>query len=190
MNFDEPSEEEDDTDEERTPSLSPSGDLVRPLSASSGKDTPVSSPLHPTPAPNIPAHAFTPPLPQEVAPRGSPTADAVSVDASNLEEFVFLPAPRGVTIKCRISRNKKGMDRGLYPTYFMHMEREDGKRVSGSSLIWRVPVTPRRWNDASSHHSRCFCWQEGSGRRVRRPTTLSQWTPPTCHGKERASSVN
>lgn len=22
------------------------------------------------------------------------------------------------------------MDRGLYPTYFMHMEREDGKRVS------------------------------------------------------------
>lgn len=22
------------------------------------------------------------------------------------------------------------MDRGLYPTYFMHMEREDGKKVS------------------------------------------------------------
>uniref|UniRef100_H2UUG1 Tubby-like protein n=1 Tax=Takifugu rubripes TaxID=31033 RepID=H2UUG1_TAKRU len=105
MNFDEPSEEEDDTDGERTPSLSPSGEMVRPASASSGKDTP------------------------EVAPRGSPTADAVSVDASNLEEFVFRPAPRGVTIKCRVSRNKKGMDRGLYPTYFMHMEREDGKRV-------------------------------------------------------------
>lgn len=60
------------------------------------------------------------------------------MDASNLEEFVFRPAPRGVTIKCRISRNKKGMDRGLYPTYFMHMEREDGKRVSGSGLSQRV----------------------------------------------------
>lgn len=38
------------------------------------------------------------------------------------------------------------MDRGLYPTYFMHMEREDGKRVSGSLLIQRVlgstPSTP------------------------------------------------
>lgn len=140
MNFDEPSEEEDDTDEERTPSLSPSGDVVRPASASSGKDTPVSSPVHPLPAPNTPAHPSIPPPPnpQEAAPRGSPTADAVSVDASNLEEFVFRPAPRGVTIKCRISRNKKGMDRGLYPTYFMHMEREDGKRVSGASPIQRV----------------------------------------------------
>lgn len=39
------------------------------------------------------------------------------------------PAPRGVTVKCRISRDKKGMDRGLYPTYFMHLEREDGKKV-------------------------------------------------------------
>lgn len=73
-----------------------------------------------------------------MAPRGSPIADAVSVDTSNLEEFVFRPAPRGITIKCRISRNKKGMDRGLYPTYFMHMEREDGKRVSGSFLIQRA----------------------------------------------------
>uniref|UniRef100_A0A3Q3GVI2 Tubby-like protein n=1 Tax=Labrus bergylta TaxID=56723 RepID=A0A3Q3GVI2_9LABR len=51
------------------------------------------------------------------------------IDVANLEEFVFLPAPRGVTVKCRISRDKKGMDRGLYPTYFMHMEKEDGKRV-------------------------------------------------------------
>lgn len=43
---------------------------------------------------------------------------------------MFRPAPRGITVKCRITRDKKGMDRGLYPTYFMHMEREDGKRVS------------------------------------------------------------
>lgn len=61
---------------------------------------------------------------------GSPTADSALIDVANLEEFVFRPAPRGVTVKCRISRDKKGMDRGLYPTYFMHMEREDGKKVS------------------------------------------------------------
>ncbi|KAJ0012596.1 hypothetical protein NQD34_016930 [Periophthalmus magnuspinnatus] len=51
------------------------------------------------------------------------------MDVANLEEFVLRPAPRGTTVKCRISRDKKGMDRGLYPTYFMHMEREDGKKV-------------------------------------------------------------
>lgn len=68
--------------------------------------------------------------PQEVVTPGSPTADSALIDVANLEEFVFRPAPRGVTVKCRITRDKKGMDRGLYPTYFMHMEREDGKRVS------------------------------------------------------------
>ncbi|XP_023348183.1 tubby protein homolog [Eurytemora carolleeae] len=36
---------------------------------------------------------------------------------------------QGSTIKCRITRDRKGMDRGLYPTYFLHMEREDGRKV-------------------------------------------------------------
>lgn len=66
---------------------------------------------------------------------GTPSAvDGALVDLANLEEFVVRPAPRGVTVKCRITRDKKGMDRGLYPTYFMHMEREDGKRVGGLGL--------------------------------------------------------
>lgn len=59
----------------------------------------------------------------------SPTAEGPSIEVDNLEEFVLRPAPRGVTVKCRITRDKKGMDRGLYPTYFMHLEREDGKKV-------------------------------------------------------------
>ncbi|XP_036976818.1 tubby-related protein 3 isoform X2 [Acanthopagrus latus] len=104
MNFDEASEHEDDAEEDRTSSLSPNTD-TRPASAASGKDA---------------GDAVTP---------GSPTADSALIDVANLEEFVFRPAPRGVTVKCRITRDKKGMDRGLYPTYFMHMEREDGKRV-------------------------------------------------------------
>ena len=33
-------------------------------------------------------------------------------------------------MKCRITRDKKGIDRGVYPTYYLHLEREDGKKVS------------------------------------------------------------
>lgn len=48
----------------------------------------------------------------------------------NLEQFVLRPAPRGQTYKCRISRDKKGVDRNIYPTYFLHLEKDDMKRVS------------------------------------------------------------
>ena len=47
----------------------------------------------------------------------------------DLEDFVFRPAPQGVTMKCRITRDKKGVDRGMFPTYFLHLERDDGKKV-------------------------------------------------------------
>ena len=36
---------------------------------------------------------------------------------------------KGTLVKCRITRDRKGMDRGLFPTYFLHMEREDGRKV-------------------------------------------------------------
>lgn len=48
------------------------------------------------------------------------------------QQCVFLhnrPAPQGTPVKCRITRDKKGMDRGMYPTYFLHMEKDDGKKV-------------------------------------------------------------
>lgn len=91
MNFDEPSEEEDDTDEERTPSLSPSGDVVRPASASSGKDTPVSSPDHPLPAPNTPAHPSIPPPPQ-------PPGGGAKGVAHRRRRFSRRQQPRGVRL--------------------------------------------------------------------------------------------
>nr|XP_040031340.1 LOW QUALITY PROTEIN: tubby-related protein 3 [Gasterosteus aculeatus aculeatus] len=105
LNFDEDSDPEDDAEEDRSRSLSPHAGNTRPASAASGKDVP------------------------EPASPGSPAADGSPIDVADPEEFVLLAAPRGVTVKCRITRDKKGMDRGLYPTYFMHMEREDGKRV-------------------------------------------------------------
>ncbi|KAM9277823.1 tubby-related protein 3 [Cariama cristata] len=59
----------------------------------------------------------------------SPQADAQLGDIGNLEDFVLRPAPRGVTVKCRITRDKKGMDRGLFPTYYMHLERDDNRKT-------------------------------------------------------------
>ncbi|KAK4023389.1 hypothetical protein OUZ56_008805 [Daphnia magna] len=47
----------------------------------------------------------------------------------NLDQFVFQAAPKESQMKCRITRDRKGMDRGLYPTYFLHLEREDGKKI-------------------------------------------------------------
>ncbi|KAK3707208.1 hypothetical protein QZH41_019562 [Actinostola sp. cb2023] len=54
---------------------------------------------------------------------------STDVEIDDLEKFVLRPAPQGVVIKCRITRDKKGMDRGMYPTYFLHLEKEDGKKV-------------------------------------------------------------
>ncbi|XP_067387538.1 tubby-related protein 1 [Emydura macquarii macquarii] len=51
-----------------------------------------------------------------------PPSPVIEVD--NLEDFVLQPAPQGVTIKCRVTRDKKGMDRGLYPTYYLHLDNE------------------------------------------------------------------
>ncbi|RNA15279.1 Tubby [Brachionus plicatilis] len=49
--------------------------------------------------------------------------------SENLQEFVFKPAPQNLTLKCRITRDKRGMDKGMYPSYFMHLEKEDGKKI-------------------------------------------------------------
>lgn len=62
----------------------------------------------------------------------------MDVEVQDLEEFALRPAPQGITIKGRITRDKKGMDRGMYPTYFLHLDREDGKKVS---LAWTCSFT-------------------------------------------------
>ena len=53
----------------------------------------------------------------------------------NLDEFVMKPAPQGVTMKCRITRDKRGIDRGIYHTYYLHLERDDGKKVGHQSFL-------------------------------------------------------
>jgi hypothetical protein len=52
--------------------------------------------------------------------------DLIQLD---LKQFIFKPAPQGLSVKCRITRDTRGVDRSLYPTYYMHYERDDGKKV-------------------------------------------------------------
>ncbi|CAF3765801.1 unnamed protein product [Rotaria sp. Silwood1] len=48
----------------------------------------------------------------------------------DLDKFVYTPAPNGLgDIQCRITRDKRGMEKGLFPIYYMHIERPgDGKK--------------------------------------------------------------
>jgi hypothetical protein len=52
--------------------------------------------------------------------------DLIQMD---LKQFTFKPAPQGLSVKCRITRDTRGVDRSLYPTYYMHYERDDGKKI-------------------------------------------------------------
>ncbi|AWP17526.1 putative tubby protein-like [Scophthalmus maximus] len=51
------------------------------------------------------------------------------MSVEDLEKFALRPAPRDVTIQCRVTRDRRGMEKGIYPTYYLHMEKEDGQRV-------------------------------------------------------------
>uniref|UniRef100_A0A087Y7J5 TUB like protein 1b n=3 Tax=Poeciliinae TaxID=586240 RepID=A0A087Y7J5_POEFO len=34
------------------------------------------------------------------------------------------PAPQGVTVKCRVTRDQRGVDKSLYPLYYLHLDNE------------------------------------------------------------------
>ncbi|XP_059099794.1 tubby-related protein 1 isoform X2 [Peromyscus eremicus] len=46
------------------------------------------------------------------------------VEVGEPREFVLQPAPQGRAVRCRLTRDKKGMDRGMYPSYFLHLDTE------------------------------------------------------------------
>lgn len=63
----------------------------------------------------------------------------------NIEHFVLQPANKKMHYKCRITRDRKGMDRGLYPTYFLHLERDYGKKVCDSlENLYRTNKSTKR----------------------------------------------
>lgn len=47
-------------------------------------------------------------------------------EIENLSEFVLRPAPEGQTVKCRVIREKRGVERSVYPAYYLFLEREEG----------------------------------------------------------------
>lgn len=49
--------------------------------------------------------------------------------SGNIEHWVLTPGRQGVLYKCRITRDRKGMDKGLFPIYYLHLERDTGKKV-------------------------------------------------------------
>lgn len=49
--------------------------------------------------------------------------------SGQVEQWVLQPAAQGCLYKCRITRDRKGMDRGLFPLYYLHLEREYGKKI-------------------------------------------------------------
>ncbi|XP_074125385.1 tubby-related protein 3 isoform X2 [Sminthopsis crassicaudata] len=107
LNFDEEATDGEEEEGKKTRTHSPNSELQRPGSGSSQKsvtDTGASCPA-------------------------SLQADNQLGEVENLEDFAFRPAPRGITVKCRITRDKKGMDRGLYPTYYMHLERDENRKT-------------------------------------------------------------
>lgn len=62
------------------------------------------------------------------------------MSVEDLEKFALRPAPRDVTIQCRVTRDRRGMEKGIYPTYYLHMEKEDGKRVSTCAKVFLITV--------------------------------------------------
>uniref|UniRef100_A0A8C5K7N2 Tubby-like protein n=1 Tax=Jaculus jaculus TaxID=51337 RepID=A0A8C5K7N2_JACJA len=102
LNFDEETEDEEE-EGKKLSSQSPCSETERPNSASSQKDSGASG--------------------------STAQVENQLGEVENLEEFAYSPAPRGVTVRCRITRDKKGMDRGLFPTYFMHLERDDNRKI-------------------------------------------------------------
>ncbi|NXO04466.1 TULP3 protein, partial [Rhinopomastus cyanomelas] len=107
LNFDEEDMEEEEAASKRPTSHSPCPESERPSSAASEKSV-------------VEIGASCSPSPQAVAQLG---------EIEDLKDFALRPAPRGVTVKCRITRDNKGMDRGLFPTYYMHLERDDNRKT-------------------------------------------------------------
>ncbi|XP_063292240.1 tubby-related protein 3-like isoform X1 [Pelobates fuscus] len=70
---------------------------------------------------------YTSPLPDPNREEDYQVAE--SLETGDLEGFALQPAPQNMTLKCRITRDKKGVDKGIYPTYYLHLERDDGKRL-------------------------------------------------------------
>lgn len=96
------------------------------------------------------------------------------IEFDDLESFVMLPAPQGVTVKCRVTRDQRGMDKSLYPIYYLHLDNEkkvpelflSGALRQGVELPFLCVSLLR-----------LSCWLGEKEKEVQPPTTSSPLTP-------------
>ncbi|XP_030874270.1 tubby-related protein 2 isoform X1 [Leptonychotes weddellii] len=60
------------------------------------------------------------------SPRSPPLAPGPRL-GEDMEAYVLRPALRGRTVQCRISRDKRGLDKGMFPFYSLYLEAADGR---------------------------------------------------------------
>lgn len=52
----------------------------------------------------------------------------------DMKAYVLRPAMRGHMVQCCISRDKSGVDKGMFPFYYLYLEAADGRKVWSGSL--------------------------------------------------------
>ncbi|KAI4558357.1 hypothetical protein MJT46_012999 [Ovis ammon polii x Ovis aries] len=67
------------------------------------------------------------------SPRKPPCAPGPRL-GEDMKAYVLQPAMRGHTVQCRISRNKGGVDKGMFPFYYLYLEATHGRKVWSGSL--------------------------------------------------------
>ncbi|KAH1180925.1 hypothetical protein KIL84_001859 [Mauremys mutica] len=60
---------------------------------------------------------------------GGGARDPAAPEAGGAAGVRAAPGAPGVTVRCRISRDRKGVDKGVFPFYYLHLERDDGRKL-------------------------------------------------------------
>ncbi|XP_046907603.1 tubby-related protein 1-like isoform X3 [Hypomesus transpacificus] len=71
------------------------------------------------------------------------------IEFDNLEEFVLQPAPQGRTVRCKVTRDKRGMDRGFFPTYYLHLDTD--KKASKGKEVFLLAGRKRKKSTTSNY---------------------------------------
>ncbi|XP_062314069.1 tubby-related protein 1 [Osmerus eperlanus] len=71
------------------------------------------------------------------------------IEFDNLEEFVLQPAPQGRTVRCKVTRDKRGMDRGFFPTYYLHLD--TNKKASKETEVFLLAGRKRKKSTTSNY---------------------------------------
>ncbi|XP_069407288.1 tubby-related protein 2 isoform X6 [Ovis canadensis] len=72
------------------------------------------------------------------SPRKPPCAPGPRL-GEDMKAYVLQPAMRGHTVQCRISRNKGGVDKGMFPFYYLYLEATHGRKhflLAGRKRKW------------------------------------------------------